>query len=178
VVAAQLAVVPAFAQTSATTTGTSGLNAASSTFGHDWSTTLGLAMFGDGESTLRSESELTSQWETLSDEDKDMIRRDCMMHMQQSGGMTGSTGTTGSTSSSTGTTTGGASGTAAGTPMTGSNPAINVSMEQMETICDATRDRSGHGQTRSSAPASTSIPRSVVTYLDPKRKRSACPHLK
>lgn len=140
-VAVQLAAVPALAQTSATTTGTSGLNATSNTFGRDWSTTLGLAMFGDDGSALRSESELTSQWVTLSDEDKDMIRRDCMMHMQQSGGMTGTTDTTGSTTNSTGTTTGSASGTTAGTSMTGSNPAINVSMEQMQTICDATRDR-------------------------------------
>ena len=137
--AVQLAAVPAFAQTSGTTTGTSGAGMTSDTFGSDWSTTLGLALFAEGGTMVRSDSELASQWQTLSDEDKNMIRRDCMLYMQQSGGtITGTTGTT--TGSSMGSTAGSAAGTTSGASATGSGAMINVTMEQMEQICAATKD--------------------------------------
>lgn len=142
--AAQLAAVPAFAQTSTATTGTADTASTSGTFGSDWSKTLRPAMFGEDGTKVRSETEIASQWGTLSDEDKDMIRRDCETYMKQSdnadgttGAATGSTGTgTDSTASSTGTSTGASTGTS----MDGSAPAIEVTSEQMEEICAATKD--------------------------------------
>lgn len=158
--AAQLAAAGAFAQTSNTTTGMSS-GAGSVAFGSDWSTTLGSAMFGEDGTTVRQSTELSTQWNTLSEEDKSMIQRDCMVYMQQTGGATGTTGAatgttaapattgssdtagatgttgvTGTTGTTTGSTADATTGTAAGD---GSTP-MTVTMEQMEQICAATKD--------------------------------------
>lgn len=152
--AAQLAAVGAYAQTSNTTTGmTSG--ASSVTFGSDWSMALGSAMFGEDGTTVRQSTELSTQWNTLSEEDKSMIERDCMVYMQQTGdvtgttgaatgttdatGTTGSSGTTGATGT-TGTTTGSTTGATAGTATGDGSTPMTVTMEQMEQICEATKD--------------------------------------
>jgi hypothetical protein len=139
--AANLTVGAAFAQTS--TTATTPSDPASTTYGSDWSATLGPAMFGADGTTLRPDAELVTQWGTLSVEDKAMIQRDCMAHMAQSGTTTGgATGTTGATTTTTtattpttGTTTGS---TSAAT--TGSAMPMSVSAEQMDKICTATKD--------------------------------------
>ncbi|MFN3844891.1 MAG: hypothetical protein ACK4RZ_03580 [Paracoccaceae bacterium] len=134
--AGQLAVGAAFAQT--TTPSATDQGAGTGTFGSDWSTNLGSAMFGEKGTTLRAESEIVNQWATMSEEDKTMIRRDCMVQMQQSGGTTGSTtGTTGTTTGTTGTTTG-MNDTASGSGI--ADGSMNVSAEQMQRICDATKD--------------------------------------
>lgn len=119
--AAQLAAFGAIAQTS-TTTGTEGM---SSTFGGDWTSSLGSAMFGEGGTDVRSADELTSQWATLSEEDRAMIRRDCMAHMQQSGGAADTTGTATDGTAPLGTTDGtgttGTDTTGTGTGATGAD---------------------------------------------------------
>lgn len=162
--AAQLAAAGAYAQTTAPTTeGSAGVGSTPGAYGSDWSTTLGPALFGEDGMTLRADSEIATQWATLSEEDKAMIRRDCTMHMQKSGGTTGmtegtgtattgtattgtDTGTTGSTtgtaseSTATGTTTGTAADSSTGTTGEGSNDMMTVTDEQMEQICAATKD--------------------------------------
>lgn len=150
-VAAQLVVVGAFAQTSGTTTGTADMGPASASYGSDWSSTLGPAMFGDDGMTLRPDSEIATQWGTLSEEDKAMLRRDCTALLQKSGGTTGLTEGTGTTSPDTGTTsgtatgaadstTGASPGTTSGMASTGTGAPISVTDEQMEKICAATKD--------------------------------------
>lgn len=167
--AAQLIAFGASAQTSETSDTTT----PSASYGSDWSTSLGSALFAEGGATVRPSAELTTQWATLSDEDKAMIQRDCMAYMQESGGTsdttdaatdtTGATGTTeGATTDSTtttgtaDTTTGTDTDTAMGTDTaTGTDTTtdtatdttsadattpMNVTMEQMEEICAATKD--------------------------------------
>lgn len=70
-VSAQLLASAAFAQIEGDTS-----------FGTDWSSSLGTAIFADDRSTVRSADEIGTQWITLSEEDRSMIRRDCMVHMQ------------------------------------------------------------------------------------------------
>lgn len=128
--AAQLAAIPAFAQTTAATAGS---GSGAGTYGSDWSETLRPALFTDEGTKVRDASEIASQWATLSGEDKDMIRRDCEMHAKSSDGASSTTGTTtgiatGSTGASTGTTTDSAM------------PVLDVTAEQMDEICEATKD--------------------------------------
>lgn len=145
--ATQLAAIPAFAQTTAATTGSG-----SGTYGSDWSETLRPALFTDEGTKVRDASEIASQWATLSDEDKDMIRRDCEMHEKSSdsassttGSTAGSTagsatGTTGSTATTTDSTATGSTGATTGTTTDGAMPALDVTAEQMDEICEATKD--------------------------------------
>ena len=86
--AAQLAASVAMAQTSDGTTATPGAMATSGTFGSDWSTSLSSAMFGEDGTMVRPDSEIEAQWATLSEEDRTMIRRDCMVFMQGAGAET------------------------------------------------------------------------------------------
>jgi hypothetical protein len=162
---AQLAAGSALAQTNTTTNQPEG-SGSGSTYGTDWSSSLGAAMFGEDGTTMRSVTEIATQWNTLSQDDKDMIRRDCMAYMQATGTAAGSTGTAGTTTTTTGTgtaatgtgtastgtdtttTTGTGTGTAStgtastGTASTGADTGstLSVSMEQMEQICAATKD--------------------------------------
>lgn len=158
--ATQLAAIPAFAQTTAATTGA---GSGAGTYGSDWSETLRPALFTDEGTKVRDASEIASQWATLSDEDKDMIRRDCEMHAKSSdsastttgsttgtttGSATGSggtsTATTDSTTGSTATTTDsaatGSTGATTGTTTDGAMPVLDVAAEQMDEICEATKD--------------------------------------
>jgi hypothetical protein len=123
-VAAHLTATTAMAQT----TSTSVDPMQTSDYGQDWSLSLGSALFSNTEmTTLRTGTELETQWAILSETDREMLRRDCDLFMQANGGASGST-TGGATGSTTGTdttaTTGGAasgstdattSGTATGT---------------------------------------------------------------
>lgn len=142
--ACQMAAGAVFAQTESSA-GTTGHGPMSGSYGSDWSMSLGPALFGEDGTTLRSDTEITSQWGTLSEEDRAMLRRDCLAHSDQSAGTTegttGAVGATGATAETGATadisatdTTAGASGTVdAGSPMT-------VSAEQMERICMVTKD--------------------------------------
>ncbi len=125
--AAQVAAFGAYAQTTASTassttamtTGTSISN--ETTFGSDWSPTLGPAMFREGGTMIRVESDLASQWNTLSDDDKAMIRRDCDMHEQHTTGTTMGAASINTGVASTTSNTRGAAGTA-GTTIAGTDP--------------------------------------------------------
>jgi hypothetical protein len=106
-------------------------------------------MFAEGGTTVRSSTELGAQWATLSEEDKAMVRRDCMVHMQQPAGATDSTGAAGSATTGSAatdsTTTGdtsqtGTSGDASAAATTGTTGTLNVTTEQMDQICAATKD--------------------------------------
>lgn len=87
-------------------------------FGGDWSMILGSAMFDMDGRTVRSEDELLGQWGTLSEEDRDIIRRDCAVFQEQAGGTPsdGSAAPTGldSTGAGEGTPEMGAAGSATG----------------------------------------------------------------
>ena len=142
--AASFAAGGALAQTTATPPTGGDTGAQSGAYGSGWSTSLRSAIFSDGD-TVRPESELSSQFATLSDEDKEMLRRDCEAHEQAgdmsgddttttgaamgagagmgatgtAGGATGAGGTTGTTETTAGAATGGSgtAGTAGGTAM-------------------------------------------------------------
>jgi len=133
--AANLTAGAAFAQTSTTAPAPS--DPAATTYGSNWSASLGLAMFGADGTTMRPDAELVTQWGTLSDEDKAMIRRDCIAHMDQSGTTTGTTGatTTTETTPTPGTTTGSTSAATSGSTMP-----LSVFAEQMDKICTVTKD--------------------------------------
>lgn len=136
--AAPLAAAGAFAQTDSL----SGTGTMDGTYGSDWSSSLHSAMLNDDGMTVRSEAEIATEWEDLSEEDREMLRRDCDDYEQQSG-VTGSldTGMTG-----TGTTTGTGTATGTGTLDTTTDLTTDgmgmttVSMDQMEQICTAIED--------------------------------------
>lgn len=154
---AQLAATAAFAQTDTTTTGTGTADPTLGNFGSDWSSSMGTALMNDDGMTVRSSTELTTQWQTLSEADKEMVRRDCMVHMQTTGGTdTSTTGTTSDTTSgstttdpmttapstttdpnATATTTTSSDSTAA--TGSGTTP-MNITAEQMDQICAAVKD--------------------------------------
>lgn len=132
--ATQFLVGIAMAQTAATTTENEG-SGMETTYGSDWSKTLGSSMFGEDGTTVRAADEISAQWSTLSDADKEMIRRDCMVHMQMpgAGGDAASTDTTVTGAADTSSTTEAGTTADAGASM-------SVSMEQMDQICAATKD--------------------------------------
>lgn len=143
--AAQLAASVALAQSA---DGSSGSAILSGSFGSDWSTSLGAAMFGDDNTTVRPASEIETQWITLSEEDRAMIRRDCMAFMQEAGDA--ATGPAVSESNPDAAPGDGPSdapapvgtamvetGTTADTSVTG---IIEVPAENMQAICAATAD--------------------------------------
>lgn len=163
--AAQMAAGAAFAQTTTTEAPAGGMDESTQTFGSDWPTTLGLALFDEDGTTVRSEAEIATQWETLSDEDQNMIRRDCEMLPDQADA-SGSTGATGSTDTdATGTT--GTSGSAmsgtTGSADSGSVDAMTDSPAQGATGADATAGAAAETATSdtSAGTATTSI--SVTT---------------
>lgn len=151
---ATLAAGAAFAQEATTETTGSG----SAMYGSDWSQTLGSAVFSDDGTTVRPAADLTTQWQSMSEEDKTMVQRDCMMHMQQAGAATDTTGaaastdatastdttaTTDTTASTDTTATTDTTGAAASTDSTTSGEAgmpMNVSAEQMDQICASMKD--------------------------------------
>lgn len=76
-----------------------------STMGHSWSDTTAEAFFtDDGSMTLRSEAEIGTSWEELTEEERTMVRDECAS-MEQDSAATGS-GTTDSSTTSDSSTTG------------------------------------------------------------------------
>lgn len=145
-VAAQFAGGLAVAQT-ADTTAPDATGTMTGTFGSDWSSTMGTAMMGDDGMTVRSAAEIGTQFETLSDEDKDMLRRDCMVHMQTMGAADATAGTDAAAApdaTAGATETAPADGAVAGdtTATTGTEGAVGISVTagQMDEICAATKD--------------------------------------
>lgn len=147
-IAAQLTGAVALAQTTESTTGTGTMTTPTGSFGSDWSSSLGSALFGEDGSTVRSTNEIETQWQTVSEEDRAMVRRDCIMFMQEAGGST-DTGTTGSgttdgtaTTGTTGTTGATAdsatSGAAGGTSATGTAGTSGVTGGSSDTVTSGT----------------------------------------
>jgi hypothetical protein len=129
--AAQLAAGAVFAQTTETITDTIDEMAPSS-FGADWSTALRGALISEDGVTIRTAADLSAQWQTLSEEDRNILIRDCMMFMQQpapaadpTAGM--DTGTSGDVAD-------------APTADVSEGTEVNVTTAQMEEICAATKD--------------------------------------
>ncbi|WP_103334234.1 hypothetical protein [Pseudotabrizicola formosa] len=140
-IASQLLAFGAVAQSSAANDTTTPIS-----FGSDWSTSLGTAMFGDDGSTVRPSAELAAQWITLSEEDKAMVQRDCAAYGQHSSGPADATvasaGTAGASDAAAmdGDTTVAEGPTVPGMPSVDSRIQISVSMDQMEEICTAVED--------------------------------------
>ncbi|MFN3662491.1 hypothetical protein [Yoonia sp.] len=89
--AAQLAAGTALAQTTDAQAPAENMETGmtSGSFGNDWPTTLSLALLEQDGTTVRPETEIATQWETLSDADQEIIRRDCELLMEQSDTMNG-----------------------------------------------------------------------------------------
>lgn len=167
--AAQLVAGTAFAQSTATDTQTGTMQTGSETFGSDWTPALGLALLDIDGTNVRTESEISAQWQTLSDEDKELIRRDCELLSEQSdemGGMSDDAADDSAMNPSAGIGAAGDTGTSgmsdSADPMTDAAPdmsvdtgtadsgtmmseddsvtTVTVSAEQMQEICDATND--------------------------------------
>ena len=137
--AAQFAATSVVAQTDTTTTTEATTGASIATFGSDWTTTMGTAMMGDDGMTLRSASEIGTQFGTLSDTDKDMLRRDCMMHMQTTGAAD-TTASTDATAGATQTDPAASAGDASATTGTNGAMGMSITAAQMDEICAATKD--------------------------------------
>ncbi|MBR2655344.1 MAG: hypothetical protein IKD58_02440 [Loktanella sp.] len=167
--AAQLVAGTAFAQSTATATQTDSMATGSETFGSDWTPTLSLALLDIDGTHVRTDSEISAQWQTLPDEDKELIRRDCELLDEQSDEIVGmSNDATDDSAMNPNSDIGAASDTGTGDmaesadPMTEAAPDISsdigtadsgammseddsvttvtVSAEQMQEICDATND--------------------------------------
>lgn len=154
----------AFAQTDTTTgsdtsTGTAATTGANAEmFGTNWPLSVGTTFFTDADTpTLRSTEEITSGWQSLSQEDRDMIVADCKTFMAAHGdaaadasaSTTETAGSDGATTATEGTaatdtaTTAETTGTAStGTADTGAEAATTAAagydLAEMKTICDAT----------------------------------------
>jgi hypothetical protein len=109
---------------------------ATGNFGTNWPLSVGSTFFTEGNSTtLRDQSELTSGWQSLSQEDRDMILADCEVFMTENGGASGTATTT-----ATGTATVESPATGDATVATGTDAAttapVGYSMAQMRAICE------------------------------------------
>ncbi len=107
-VAAIFLATSAFAQT---TTGTTAGASTDAKVGQEWKDTIKTGLFTDSTmGTLKSETDIRAAWTNLSQEDKDMVLKDCATVKAE----TGASGTTTESSTTTTTTTTGTSTTSAG----------------------------------------------------------------
>jgi hypothetical protein len=134
-----LVAAAAAAQTETTTGVATGADAAvgsGETFGTNWSLSVGTTFFTDGENrTLRSAEDITTGWQSLPQEDRDMIMADCQAFLAAHGeaateGSTEATGTADTAAPDTG---------AAATAETDSALAMTAGYDiaEMQSICDA-----------------------------------------
>lgn len=125
----------AFAQTTTTT----GTDAAGGTFGTTWPLSIGTTFLTDADTaTLRSTEEITAGWQSLSQEDRDMVLAECRTFMEAHG----DAAATGSTSTSTDTATGTSTDAGAATTATTGTDAqttenAGYDMAEMKAICEA-----------------------------------------
>ena len=86
------------AATDAATGAATGMDS-SSEFGTNWPLSVGTTFFTDAETgTLRTTEEITSGWQSLSQEDRDMIKADCVTFMAAHGDASTGASTDASTS--------------------------------------------------------------------------------
>jgi hypothetical protein len=148
------------AQTEPTTSTEMGVSG--ETFGTSWPLSVGTTFFTDSESgTLRPAEELSSGWQSLSQEDRDMITADCTTFLAMHGDADASTDTAasgtgdaatttateGAAASATGSTAATDSGdpaaaatsdvAVAGTEGSTETSAAGYDMAEMKAICDA-----------------------------------------
>lgn len=142
--ATQLVAIPAFAQA---TTGTTETGSTSGGFGSDWLQTLRPVQFSKDGIKLRDTAKIASQWPTLSDENKDTIGRNCALHDNESDSDSGITSTDTSTDTNIGSsdTSANPTGTATDSTTTGmitddDAPALDMTEEQIDDICETTDD--------------------------------------
>lgn len=106
----------------ADTSTTAGMDASAESFGTNWPLSVGTTFFSGADTgTLRTTEEISSGWQSLSQEDRDMIMADCVTFMAVHGDASTGAATSAGTDAATGTstdTTAGAS-TDAGTATTG-----------------------------------------------------------
>lgn len=138
-VAAQLAAGALMAQTTDSTTAGTTTGTSTTVFGSDWSKTMGTAMMNDDGTAARSADELATQFDTLSDTDKDMLRRDCKLYMQTSGEDEAAIApdATANTTQTDGATTGNATANVEADGTMG----VSMTTEQMKMICAALKDK-------------------------------------
>jgi hypothetical protein len=138
--AAVLIAATATAQTGAqteTTTEATTETMAGERFGTNWSLSVGTTFFTDGDSaTLRSTEDITTGWQSLSQEDRDMILADCKIFLAAHGD-------TAAEGSGAATTTDGSAGTAAGPDTSAAvgadaatTAAAGYDMAEMKAICE------------------------------------------
>lgn len=97
------------------------------TFGTNWPLSVGTTFFTDGDSaTLRTTEEIGAGWQSLSQEDRDMIKADCEAFMAAHSDAAAD-------SSASGTTTEGASGAAATDTTTSGTAATDAGTVEAET---------------------------------------------
>lgn len=154
--AVTLLATTALAQTDTTTEGaTMGADTTGEMFGTSWPLSVGTTFFSDADTAaVRSTEELGQGWQSLSQEDRDMILADCQVFMAAHGdtaaagaeastdgdaaaaGTAAATDTTTAAPAETTTTT---TGTDAATDTTGAatTPAPGYDMAQMKAICEA-----------------------------------------
>lgn len=164
--AVALFAVGALAQTDTTTGATVGTETttevdASTSFGTNWPLSIGTTFFSDAEnSTLRTSAEISAGWQSMSQEDRDMIKADCVAFMAEHGDAAAgastdaatSTGTdastdttagastdTATTGTATDTTAGASTDTASGTTSTEGtiSTAVGYDLTEMKAICEA-----------------------------------------
>lgn len=106
-------------------------------FGQDWSTSLGAAIFSDNTmTTVRPADELSSQWTTLSAEDREILRRDCTAFRADAAAGTGGAATGGTADTTAGATAGATAGSTAGSTAGASSATrMQVGADQMQVIC-------------------------------------------
>lgn len=115
-------------------------------FGWDWSTSLRTAMFGEDGTTVRPDKEIEAQWMTLSEEDRALIQRDCMVFVQSAPedgvteDSTGSAPPASPDSAEAPPSSDAEAVTAEGTPAVAPSTTeiFEISEENMQTICAAT----------------------------------------
>lgn len=142
--------------TTTTTTGTDTMTGAGATgemFGTSWPLSVGTTFLTDDESGMvRPQEELSSGWQSLSQTDRDLVKADCKMFMEEHGGDSADAGaaTTGSADAST-TTSGGADTSASGNASTTTTGSADTS-----TSGDASTTATGDASTTTTGSADTS----------------------
>lgn len=117
----------AFAAGTNTDSGTGGAEMEATTYGSNFSQSVGSTFYSDPEmTTMRSADELSTGWTSLSQEDRDMVIAECTRYRTDMGG---------SNSTVDGNSTG-SDANATGTPTTGAG--MGISAANMQMLCDTT----------------------------------------
>jgi hypothetical protein len=104
------------------TDGTTDVGATGGMYGTNWPLSVGTTFLTDADSaTLRATEEITSGWQSLSQEDRDMVLADCTTFMAAHGDASAESSTATATDSSTGTSADAGASTDAGATAAGTS---------------------------------------------------------